>query len=149
MIHFEGDRTFPLTPEIVAVKLGDAQFLMSCLHNVEQVLEATLDRAVWKLRTGFSFLSTSLEVTLKVTERSATQAIFEAFSRGVGASSTVRAMLTFQPADSGTAVHYSADIVERTGFLKIVSGGLIQAAAKSVIEDTWKGIESKLATLQA
>jgi carbon monoxide dehydrogenase subunit G len=144
MIHFEGDRSFPLTADIVAAKLGDAQFLLSCLQNVEQVMEANPDRAVWKLRTGFSFLSTSLEITLKVIDRSTTQATFEAFSRGVGASSTVRAVLSFQPAEAGTAVHYSADLVERTGFLKIVSGGLIQAAAKTVIEDTWKGIEAKL-----
>jgi carbon monoxide dehydrogenase subunit G len=144
MIHFEGDRSFLLTADIVAARLGDAQFLLSCLQNVEKILEATPDRAVWKLRTGFSFLSTSLEITLSVTSRTPTQATYEAFSRGVGATSTVRALLMFEPVDLGTIVHYSADLVERTGFLKIVSGGLIQAAAKSVIEDTWKGIEAKL-----
>jgi carbon monoxide dehydrogenase subunit G len=144
MIHFEGDRSFPVPPDDVAARLGDAAFLLSCLPNVDQVVEAGPDKAVWKLRTGFSFLSTTLEITLQVTERASGRAAYEAVSRGVGATSTVRAVLLFQPAGAGTTVHYVADLVERTGLLKIVSAGLIQAAAKSVIEDTWKAIEAKL-----
>jgi len=144
MIHFEGDRFFPLAPDVVAAKLGNAAFLVGCLQNVEQVIEATPDKAVWKLRTGFSFLSTTLEIALAVTGREPGRATYEAFSKGVGASSRVLAALTFHSAEGGTKVHYTADVAERTGFLKIVSAGLIQAAAKSVIEDTWKAIEAKL-----
>ena len=144
MIRFEGDRFFPLPPDVVSAKLGDAAFLVSSLNNVEEVVEATPDRAVWKLRTGFSFLSTTLEIRLAVTGREPSLATYEAFSKGVGASSRVLAVLTFQPSDSGTTVHYTADVAERTGFLKIVSAGLIQAAAKTVIDDTWKAIEAKL-----
>lgn len=144
MIQFEGDRSIALPPDTVAARLGDAAFLVGCLQNVDQVVEAGPDRAVWKLRTGFSFLSATLEITLTVTGREPGRATYEAVSRGVGASSTVRAALTFQPAGGGTTVHYTAEVAERTGFLKIVSPGLIQAAARSVIEDTWKAIEAKL-----
>jgi carbon monoxide dehydrogenase subunit G len=144
MIHFEGDRTFALPTDVVAARLSDAAFLVGCLESVDQVMESSPDRAVWKLRTGFSFLSTSLEVTLTVVERTPTTATFDALSRGVGATSRVRATLTFQAQENETVVHYSAELVERTGFLKIVSAGLIQAAAKSVIEDTWKAIEAKM-----
>jgi carbon monoxide dehydrogenase subunit G len=144
MTKFEGDRSFSLPPDIVAARLSDAAFLLSCLENVDQIVEAGPDKAVWKLRTGFSFLSTTLEITLTVTERSAGRADYEALSRGVGASSRVIAVLTFQPAGLGTLVHYTAELIERTGFLKVVSGGLIQAAAKAVIDDTWKAIEAKL-----
>ena len=144
MIHFEGDRTFTLPPADVAANLGDAAFLVSCLQNVNEIVEISPDKAVWKLRTGFSFLSTTLEITLTVTGRSPESATYEALRRGVGATSLVRAKLTFHPADGGTRVHYTADVGERTGFLKIVSAGLIQAAAKTVIEDTWKAIEAKM-----
>ena len=146
MSQFEGERSFALPPDVVAARLGDAAFLLSCLQNVEQVVEAGPDKAVWKLRTGFSFLSTTLEVALTVTNRSLARATYEAFSRGVGASSRVKAELTFQPSEAGTTVRYAAEIVERTGFLKVVSSGLIQAAARTVIEDTWKSIEAKLST---
>ena len=144
MIRFEGDRSFPLPPDEVAAKLGDAAFLVSCLRNVDEIVEISPDKAVWKLRTGFSFLSTTLEITLTVTGRSPQSATYEALSRGVGATSFVRAVLTFHPAGGSTRVHYTADVAERTGFLKIVSAGLIQAAAKTVIDDTWKAIEAKL-----
>src|SRR3954463_8497969 len=110
MIQFEGDRPFPLPPAAVAARLGDAAFLLSCLENVDQVVEAGPDKAVWKLRTGFAFLSTSLEVTLTVTDRSPERTAYEAVSRGVGASSKVRAVLTYQPAGAGTNVHYSAEV---------------------------------------
>jgi carbon monoxide dehydrogenase subunit G len=147
MTKFQGDRYFALPPDIVALRLSDAAFLLGCLQNVEQVVEAGPDRAVWKLRTGFSFLSTTLEISLKVTERSAGRSTYEALSRGVGASSRVIAVLTFLPAGSGTTVQYTAELVERTGFLKVISAGLIRAAAQAVIDDTWKAIEAKLSEL--
>jgi len=144
MIHFEGDRSFALPVDVVAARLSDAAFLVGCLRNVDQVVSADRDKAVWKLRTGFSFLSTTLEISLSVLERTPVSATYTAISRGVGATSVVQAALHFAPSDNGTKVRYTAGIVERTGFLKIVSGGLIQAAARSVIEDTWKAIEEKL-----
>jgi carbon monoxide dehydrogenase subunit G len=145
MIRFEGSRQIPLPQSAVIPKLTDAVFLVNCQRNVLEIIEATADKAVWKLRTGFSFLSTTLEISLSVTERGADRAAYEALSRGVGATSLVRAELKFQAFELGTTVHYSAEVAERTGFLKIVSPGLIQAAAKTVIEDTWKAIEEKLA----
>lgn len=144
MTRFEGDRTFPLSPDVVSARLSDATFLVGALQNVEQVVEATPDRAAWKVRTGFSFLSTTLDVALTVTSRAPNRTTYEAVSKGVGASSRVQAVLTFQPADGGTTVHYEAEVVERTGLLKVVSAGLIQAAAKVVIEDTWKAIDARL-----
>jgi carbon monoxide dehydrogenase subunit G len=144
MSHFEGDRSVALPPSVVGPKLSNAGYIVGCLKNVEQVVESSPDRAVWKLRTGFTFLSTTLEITLEVMGRTDNAAIFRATSRGVGATSVVQAVLTFQPADSGTTIHYTADILERTGLLKLVSAGLIQSAAKSVIEDTWKMIEARL-----
>jgi carbon monoxide dehydrogenase subunit G len=145
MIRFEGHRHIALPTEAVAAKLTDASFLVNCQRNVIEIVEQGPDKAVWKLRTGFSFLSTTLEVSLSVTERSAERAAYVALSRGVGATSLVRAELKFQALEAATTVHYSAEVAERTGFLKIVSPGLIQAAAKTVIEETWKAIEEKLA----
>lgn len=149
MNRFEGDRTFALPVEFVTSRLSDASFLLSCLEKVDQVIESTPDRAAWKLRTGFSFLSTNLEVQLKVVERGADRTRFEAFSRGVGATSLVKAQLIFAGDSNETTVHYDAAVAERTGLLKIVSWGLIQAAAKSVIDETWKSIEAKLAATPA
>lgn len=143
-IHFEGERSFSLPPSLVMAKLGDASFLVTCLDHVEAVESATADRAVWKQRTGFKFLSATLDVTLTVIERQADRVRYQAESKGVAATSTVEATLTLQATEQGTKVIYSADVVKRTGVLKIVSAGLIQSSAMSVIDETWAGIERKM-----
>ena len=106
-IRFEGDRTFPLPPTVVAAKLTDAAFLVGCLRNVEHVAEAAPDKAVWKLRTGFSFLSTTLEIALTVLERTETSATFKAFSRASSVQYSAGGPDIY-PKDSGTLVHYTA-----------------------------------------
>ena len=145
MIHFEGEQQFPLPKDEVAAKLSDAGFLVGCLSNVEQVVESTPDRAVWKLRPGFSFVRTTLDVTMEVVERKPGEsARFRMTSKGIGASSTVEAALNFQSADSGTAVRWTADITELSGLLKMVPRGLIQSAASKVIAETWEAVGQKL-----
>ena len=59
MIHFEGDKSFPLPVAEVAAKLSDAGFLANCLPDA-QVTEATPDKAAWKLKPKLSFLTGSL-----------------------------------------------------------------------------------------
>ena len=41
-------------------------------------------------------------------------------------------------------VHWTADITELTGLLKLVPKGLISSSANKVIEDTWSEIEKRL-----
>src|SRR4051794_35507909 len=110
MIRFEGDRYFTLPPEKVGSHLSNAAFLLSCLPNVEEVVESTPDRVVWRLRTGFSFLSATLEIALQVIDRQVHQTSYEAISKGVGATSVVRAVLSFIPIETGTQVHYVAEV---------------------------------------
>jgi carbon monoxide dehydrogenase subunit G len=145
MIHFEGDRSFPLPPADVFAKLSDATFLVSCLKNVDQVVEQSADKAVWKLRPGFAFIRGTLEVTMDITERVPHQAVkVKLFSRGIGATTTVMSVLNLQSKDAGTAVHWLADVTEMTGLLKLVPKGLISSAAGKVIDETWTEIEMRL-----
>ena len=145
MIHFEGDRIFSIPSADVFAKLGDASFLVGCLKDVEEVVEHSADRAVWKLQPGFSFVRTKLDITMTIVERVPTSAVkITMFSKGIGATSTVQSQLALQAAGGGTAVHWSADIVELTGLLKLVPKGLISSASSKIIEDTWSEIEKKL-----
>jgi carbon monoxide dehydrogenase subunit G len=144
VIHFEGDRVFARPVADVSARLGDAAFLAGCLTDVE-ITEASSSRAAWKMRPGFSFIRTTLETTLEVLEHipdSATK--YRLVSQGIGASSTVEVALTYQSEDVGTRVHWSADITQLTGLLKMVPKGLIQSAAQKVIDETWSAMEKKL-----
>jgi len=146
MIHFEGDKTFPLPVAEVAAKLSDAGFLANCLPDA-QVSEATPDRAVWKLRPKLSFLTGSLTVEMTTTAREAGKSVaYKVFARAMGASSTVVTELSFsEAAGGGTAVHWTGDLTEVTGLLKVVPKGLLQGAAQKVIDDVWAAVAARLA----
>jgi carbon monoxide dehydrogenase subunit G len=148
MIHFEGDKSFPLPVADAAARLSDAAFLVRCLEDAE-VTEATPDRAVWKLRPKLSFLTGNLDVAMDVAARDPGKSVeFTIRSRAIGATSTTRAWLEFREADGGgTAVHWAAAITEVTGLLKMVPKGLIQATARKVIDDVWAAVAARLTAL--
>lgn len=144
MIHYEGEKTFPLPAADVAAKLSDAAFLVGCLTDAK-VTQATADRAAWKLKPSLSFLTGSLDVTLEATGREPGKAVaYKVFTKGIGASSTVLTRLEFREADGGTAVRWTGDLTEVTGLLKMVPKGLIQATAQKVIDDVWAAVGAKL-----
>ena len=56
MMHFQGERSFPTDPTETFTRLADAAFIVQSLPNVTTIIEATPDRAVWKLKPGLSFV---------------------------------------------------------------------------------------------
>lgn len=144
MIHFEGDKSFPLTADVVAAKLSDAGFLVGCLSDAK-VSEATPDRAAWKQKPKLSFLAGSLDMLLTATAREPGKMVgYQIVARAIGASSTVAVKLEVRQEDGGTVVHWTGDLVEVTGLLKMVPKGLLQATAEKVIEDVWAAVTAKL-----
>jgi carbon monoxide dehydrogenase subunit G len=144
MIHFEGDKSFPLPVAEVAAKLSDAGFLANCLPDAE-VDEATPDKAAWKLKPKLSFLTGSLNVEMTTIARELGKSVaFRVFAKAMGASSTVVTNLAFKEADGGTAVHWTGDLEQVTGLLKVVPKGLLQGAAQKVIDDVWAAVTAKL-----
>ena len=145
MIHFEGERTFPLPAAEVFSRLANAEFLVGCVKDVSEIVEKGPDRAVWKQRPGFSFVRTTLTITMDFIERVADTLIkVRLHSRGIGASSTVESAMSFHAVDGGTQVSWTADVTELTGLLKLVPKGLISSSANKVIEETWGEIEARL-----
>ena len=144
MIHFEGTRSFPLPVPEVAAKLSDAAFLIQAIPDAE-VAQATNDRAAWKLKPKLSFLSGSLDTIMEATTREAGKSVvFRIHTKGIGASSTVQTRLEFSPSDDGTIVHWTGDLTEVTGLLKMVPRGLLQSTAAKVIEDVWTAVSAQL-----
>ena len=144
MIHFEGDKSFAVPLPEVAAKLSDAGFLVNALPDAK-VTEATPDRAAWKLRPKLAFLMGSLDTVMEVTGREPDRAVgFKVSTKAIGASSTVLTRLEFRPADGGTLVHWTGDLTEVTGLLKMVPKGLLQSTAEKVIQDVWAAVAAKL-----
>lgn len=146
MLHFEGAKELPLSPDQVWTKLSDARFLVQSVPGVESVSQAEPARAVCVLRPGFSFVRGTLELTLGVVDPvPKTSARLLLHSKGIGTTSEVEGLWSVAPQPSGTRLQWSIDIKELGGLLKAVPQGLVKAAAQKVIEDAWKAVEVRLA----
>ncbi len=145
MIHFEGDKSFPLSLPEVAAKLSDASFLVTCLPDT-QISVATPDRAEWKVKPKLAFITSNLNIEMTATGREAGKSVaYQVVAKAIGASSTVVVSLTFaEGTNGGTAVHWTGDITQVTGLLKMVPTGLLQGSAHKVIEEVWTAVAAKL-----
>lgn len=146
MLRFEGDRDFTSDQADVFAKLTDARFLVTCIPDVESLVQVESNHATLVLRPGLSFMRGTLEVTLQVAEVTPPAAATVLLhSKGIGSSSAVEAVLTFRPREPGARVHWSAEVKELGGLLKMVPAGLIRGAAQKVINDVWTRVEAQLA----
>ena len=145
MLRFEGDRDFRQTPSEVWARLGDARFLASCVPDAESVSRADADEAALVVRPGLAFVRGTLEVTLRLADRQPpTAARIDLLSKGIGSSSRVEVALTLTPLETGTRVHWVAELKELGGLLKMVPSGLIRGAAEKVINDAWSRVAAAL-----
>lgn len=144
MLRFEGDRDLAQAPAEVSARLADARFLVTCIPDVESVALAEPLRAECVVRPGFAFVRGSLELTLSVVETAPAVRV-HLTTRGIGSSSEVEATLQVTGQDTGSRVHWVAEVKNLGGLLKAVPQGLIRGAAEKVIRDAWDGIALRLA----
>jgi carbon monoxide dehydrogenase subunit G len=145
MLHFEGDKDFAPAPPELWSKLSDARFLVRCIPGAEKVVEAAPERAIGVVRPGFAFVRGTLEVTLRVLESKEPSAVrLGLTSKGIGSSSEVAATLALADHETGSRVHWTADVQSLGGLLKAMPQGLIRGAAEKVIADVWANVEARL-----
>ena len=140
MLRFEGDREFNLSPTEALARLTDVSFLVACLPDVESVRAIDIDRAELVLRPGFSFVRGTLDATLRLVERDASGARFHLATKGIGSTSEVQATLAVAENGTGSRVHWTAEVTNLGGLLKLVPAGLIRGAAEKVVNDAWDHI---------
>jgi carbon monoxide dehydrogenase subunit G len=146
MVHFEGEQEFGQPPGDLWPQLSDPRFLVGCLPDVESISRAEVDMAEFKLRPGLSFVRGTLDVTMRRGECVAEKSVrFTVEGKGIGSTSEVEAVLSLEPKEKGTRIHWTVDITELGGLLKAVPQGLIKASAQKVISDVWAAVEKKLA----
>jgi len=145
MLHFEGDKGFPQPPAELWARLNDARFLAECIPDAQSVSQAEQATATLTVRPGFSFVRGTLDVTLRVADAVEGSSLsLLVHSKGIGSTSDVEATLSFAPQDSGTRVHWVADVQQLGGLLKAVPQGLIKASAQKIIGDVWARVEARL-----
>ena len=145
MLHFEGERDFTHAPATLWPKFADIHFLAGCVPDTESVTFPETDAAQIVLRPGLAFVRGTLDLTMKLTNRvEGTSARLVLATKGVGTTSTVEAAYSLAASNSGTRLHWTADVTQLGGLLKAVPQGLLKAAAQKVINDAWSALERKL-----
>jgi carbon monoxide dehydrogenase subunit G len=145
MLRFEGDRDFPQPPAELYARLTDPHFLAGCVPDVETVKEAGPDHAALVLRPNLAFVRGTLDVTIRVVEKTPPSAARLLLTgKGIGSSSTTEAVLTFSSQGDGTRVHWTAEVKELGGLLKMVPHGLIRGAAEKVLGDAWAAVAARM-----
>lgn len=145
MTRLSGQHPLPFPVQHVATKLADAAFVVSCLNRVDQLLKADVDHAHWKSKVGFGLLSSTADLTLHIRERTPDAIRYELLTKIAGGQGVAETILRFTAVDQMTMiVNYESHIRERTGMLKIVAESIILSTAKTLIDETWSNVETKL-----
>src|SRR5438105_5033182 len=98
MLHFEGDRDFPLPPALLWTKLRDARFLVGAIPDASIQGEPKRDKAQCSVRPGFAFAGGSLDTTVEIIDGAEPSDLrFCITSKGIGSSSEVETTLKIAP----------------------------------------------------
>lgn len=108
------------------------------------MIAADADSAAWRAKSRFSFVTATIETVLSITERSPDAVIFTLANRMPGATLEVNGTLAFSDSTDGTLVTWSAEIVSRTGLLKIVPLSVLRTQIEAELADLWTGVREKL-----
>lgn len=145
-MKFEGDQDFTQEPTVLWNKVRNAGFLAACIPDGVVEGQPTMDQAQCTVHPGFSFVRGSLSVNLKVIEAvEPTLLRISLVSKGIGSGSDAEATLNFAPHETGTSVHWQAELKSMSGLMKMLPTELIKGAARKVLEDILTSVKQKLA----
>jgi carbon monoxide dehydrogenase subunit G len=146
MLHFEGDTDFIQAPDAVWKKLTDIDFLIGCIPDLQSVKSKDANQFTCIIRPGFSFIRGTLEVTLGIVDLVVGQAMrVKGHGKGIGSSNDMEIGLNLAPQGEGSRIHWIADVTNLGGLLKALPKGLLEGAARKVIQDVWASVQAKMA----
>jgi carbon monoxide dehydrogenase subunit G len=145
MLHLEGEKTLSRPRGEVWAKLADLHFLVRCIPDAGETAEVQENSATVKIRPSFSFVRGELKLTIeKLAQTPAESAQFRLSTKGIGTTSEVEVEFRLADQDSGTLLHWTADVKRLGGLLKAVPQGLIQAGAQKIIDELLARVEAQL-----
>ncbi len=145
MMRFEGDRQFPVPPDNVFLRLGDAQFLVGSILGHQPVGTPSEDEAQCLITPHFAFMRGSMELTVRIAEAiPPTNLRVVVQGRGYSCQCEAQVLVTFAERAGGTRLHWTAEIIKLEGLLAVVPTGQIETAAQKVIQDSWSQLSARL-----
>lgn len=142
MVRFNGEERFPYPRSLIAERLADARFLASCAPGAT-VHDAEPRTANWTAPSRFRLATAPIETRLMI-DGDGSVAAFQLVNRLPGATLTVAGRFEFFDDGTGTRVVWSAEVVERTGLIKMVPKAVLRAQIEAELADLWNGVRLRL-----
>lgn len=151
MIRFSGIERFPFLRILVAQHLANAAFLAQCAPQAD-IQSADNTTALWIAPSPFRALPATVTTLLTINTQSMDRVDFTLSNQLPGASLAVNGTFEFTDGDPGgtageTCVRWSAEIVSRTGLLKVVPPSVLHTQIERELEQLWRGVHKNLAAL--
>ena len=145
MITIEGRRTLPFPLTTVFGRLSDASFLATCLGPLISC-EATTEAAKWRLRPTGGIVSGNVDGVTTILER-VPESKIRVEQKVKGSSFTAKTEIAFVLSDinGSTEVAWKADVLDKTGLLRMVPGSMIRTTVETSVGEIWADVEAKLA----
>lgn len=143
MVRFTGEEKFSVPRSRAAEKLSDAAFLAGCVPDAE-IVSADTATATWRAKSRFRFVTAKIETVLTIEKRSEDAVTFALTNRMPGATLEVSGTFAFLDAADGSLVSWSAEMVLRTGLLKVIPPSVLRSQIEAELADLWKGVREKL-----
>jgi carbon monoxide dehydrogenase subunit G len=140
-----GQERFARPPSRVFAVLSDPEALAGAMPGIvsSEPADGRARRCV--VRPTFSFVSGSIRVLLTVEEAAPEERIrVRAAVQGIGLSMEILSHMRISPAPEGSEVAWDAQVIAIKGLLSAVPGGLIRAAAESVVREGWRALRQRI-----
>lgn len=144
-MRLDGQHTFSVPVDVFWTRITDLPFIVSALPDVSKIKSIDENVAVVVVQPKFAFVQTDFDLNIEQRPGEPNRSVeWILQTKGIGSSSRVLATMELEPNPRGTLMHWSATVEELGGLLKLVPGGLIEAAARRVITDVLASIEDKM-----
>ena len=144
-MDFSGEERFSLSTDALWERLANLDFLASILPGLERIESIEPEKMVCRVKPGFSFLTGTLKLTLEIVEQEQPNFVrVRVLGKGIGTSMLVETLCELSHTEGETSLSWKSEVQEMGGMLKSVSRGLIEAAARKVIDQAWVNFRREL-----
>lgn len=144
-IHLSGEEQFSQSREKLFDCLTDLTFMAKTVPGLEKIEHVEPKSLRCRVKPGFSFLAGSMKLAFEITdEKPPDEAIMRVKGKGIGSSVTIETAVKLVSENNETKLQWNSEVKELTGLSKIISRGLVEAAAKKINQETWSSFRRAL-----
>jgi carbon monoxide dehydrogenase subunit G len=144
-LHLEGDEELSIPRERVYELLTNPDFIAKSLPDAQEVRVQSDGTVEAKMKVGISFVTTNMQVKLKITDKVSNQHA-RLMAEGSGSGSTMKITSDFDlDGDKPTRMKWKAD-AEITGLMAGMGSSILKGFSDKKVREIFNGIKRAMET---